>query len=95
MHLRAASLELRLSRSGLPDRAEHEPNHSGNCQRRHRLVGDRLVDCAFNIACHFLHAFGCLAALVRYAAGDDLSLTCEVLDGAGGLVSQIVDLDEL
>jgi hypothetical protein len=84
-----------LSRSGLPDRAEDEPNHSGHCQSCHRLVGDRLVDRAFDIARHFLYAFGRLAALVRHAAGDVLGLTCEVLDGARGFVSQIVDLDEL
>ena len=92
MPLRLTSVLIASDRrSGFPDRAEHEPNHRGNSKRRHWLVGDRLVDGALDVASHFLHAFRRLAALVRYAAGDVLGLTCKVFDGIGSLISQIVD----
>jgi hypothetical protein len=50
-----------------------------------------LIDGALDVASHLLHAFRRLAALIRYAAGRVLGLSCKVFDGACGFVSQIVD----
>ena len=43
-------------------------------KRGHRLILDRLVEGAFEVACHLLHTLACLATLVGHAVGHALGL---------------------
>src|SRR5688572_28580020 len=47
-----------------PQRPEDESGNGGGCQRRHRLILDRLVEGALEVAGHLLQLLARLSALV-------------------------------
>ena len=69
-----------------------KPTDGGHRQRGHRLVLDRLVDRALEVAGDLLHALAGLATLLGDAVGNVLGLVGHVLELVGGLVGDSLEL---
>ena len=78
-------------RLGLPQRPDNEAGDSRGCKRRHWLVLEGLVERAFEVARHFLHAFTGLAALIGHAVGDALGLVRRLAELLARLILDIGD----
>src|SRR5262245_41554933 len=76
-------------RSRFPQRAEHEADGCHDGHSRHRLVPDRLVEGAFEVARHLLHPLAGFAALPDGAVGHGLRLLGDPAELIGCLFLQI------
>ena len=75
--------------SGLPESAEHEAHRGDDQQGGHRLVLDRLVDRALDVAGNLLDLLAGLAATIRKLANGRLGSLDNLADLLPGLVRKI------